>query len=160
MSFHEEQRFTGGWRWFWAALVLGPGALALLVLLILSVATSADLRMPFLIVTAVEVAELGLLVLILRTPVIVRVTAESVHIRVPPFVNEHIPASEVTAIEAVSAGLFRCYGVGVGKRYGDRRARYTVGNDAGVVLERANGWRIVIGSRRPDELAAAIQGLR
>jgi hypothetical protein len=105
------------------------------------------------------VAELALLILILRTPVIVQVTDEGVHVRVPPFVTEHIPAAELTAVEEVETGLFRRYGAGVGKRLSGRRARYTVGNDAGVVLERSNGWHVVIGSPRPAELAAAIRSI-
>ena len=32
MRFYEEQRFAGGWRWFWAGLVLGPVVIALLAL--------------------------------------------------------------------------------------------------------------------------------
>ena len=160
MLFYEEQRYSGGWRWFWAAIILGPGAVALLVFLILTITTGTDFRLALLIVAAVEVLELALFLLVIRTPVIVRVTGEGIHIRVPPFVNERVTAAEVKELEEVSTGLRRRYGAGVGKRYGDRRARYTVGNDAGVVLERTDGWRLVIGSQRPAELAAAIRDLR
>lgn len=160
MIFHEEQRFAGGWRWFWTTIILGPGALGLLTLLILSVATGVDFRMTLLIVAAVQVVLLGLLVLVLRNPVTVRVTAEDIHIRVPPFVDERILPAEIVSVEEVNAGLFRRYGAGVGKRFSDRRARFTVGNDAGVVLQRTNGWWVVIGSHYPAELAAAIQELR
>jgi hypothetical protein len=38
MRFHQEQRFEGGWRWFWAGVMLGPGAVALIVLLGVAVA--------------------------------------------------------------------------------------------------------------------------
>ena len=159
MRFHQEQRFEGGWRWFWAGVLLGPGAIAMAVLLGVAAATGADLTKTLLIIAGLELVALAGLVLLLRTPVVVQVTDEGIRIRVAPFFGEDIPAAELAAVEEVSSGLWRRYGAGVGKRYGDRRARYTVGDDAGVVVERSNGWRIVIGSKRHAELAAAIRDL-
>ncbi len=159
MRFHQEQRFEGGWRWFWAGLLLGPGGVAMLVLLVVAAVTEVDLTLPLLILAGLELAGLAGLVLLLRTPVVVQVTDEGIRIRFAPFFEEDIPAAELTSVEEVSSGLWQRYGAGVGKRYGDRRARYTVGDDAGVVVERSNGWRIVIGSKRPTELAAAIREL-
>jgi hypothetical protein len=158
--FYQEQRFTGGWRWFWAGVILGPGAIALIVLLGISAATGAEMQPTFLIVAGLEVVALAGLMLLLRMPVVVQVTDEGIRIRAAPFFNEDIPAAEIVSVEEVSPGLWRRYGAGVGKRYGDRRARYTVGDDAGVVIERGNGWTIVIGSERPAELAAAIRRVR
>jgi hypothetical protein len=159
MRFHQEQRFEGGWRWFWAGITLGPGAVAMMVLLGVAATTGVNLTRPLLILAGVELAALVGLLLLLRTPVIVQVTDEGIRIRAAPFFGEDIPAAELTSVEEVSSGLWRRYGAGVGKRYADRRARYTVGDDAGVVVERSNGWRIVIGSKRPAELAAAIRDL-
>jgi hypothetical protein len=159
MRFHQEQRFEGGWRWFWAGVMLGPGAAAAIVLLGVAAATGADLTPTLLILAGLEFVALLGLILILRTPIIVEVTDESIRVHGPPFFGEEIPAADVTSVEEVTSGLWRRYGAGVGKRYGDRRARYTVGDDTGVVIERSNGWRIVIGSKRPAELAAAIRYL-
>jgi hypothetical protein len=159
MRFHQEQRFEGGWRWFWAGVMLGPGAVAAMVLLAVAAATGADLAPTLLFLAGLELVALLGLILILRTPVTVEVTDESIRVHGPLFFGEEIPAAEVTSVEEVTSGLGRRYGAGVGKRYGDRRARYTVGDDAGVVVERSNGWRIVIGSKRHAELAAAIRGL-
>ena len=159
MRFHQEQRFEGGWRWFWAGVMLGPGAVALIVLFGVAAATGADLTPILLILAGLEFVALLGLILILRTPVIVEVTDESIRVHGPLFFREEIPAADVTSVEEVTSGLWRRYGAGVGKRYGDRRARYTVGDDTGVVVERSNGWRIVIGSKRPAELAEAIRYL-
>ena len=159
MRFHQEQRFEGGWRWFWASILLGPGAVAYLVLLVVAAATGVDLTLPLLILAGLELAGLAGLVLLLRTPVVVQVTDEGIRVHGPPFFGEDIPAAEVMSVEEVTSGLWRRFGAGVGKRYGDRRARYTVGDDAGVVVERSNGWRIVIGSKHPAQLAAAIRDL-
>ena len=104
MRFHQEQRFEGGWRWFWAGLLLGPGAVALIVLLAVSVATGADLTRIFLILAGLEVVALVGVVLLLRTPVVVQVTDEGIHVRGGLF-REDIPAAEVTSVEEVSSGL-------------------------------------------------------
>ena len=159
MRYHEEQRFAGGWRWFWAGVMLGPGAIAGIVLVAVAAATGTDPTPALLIVAGVELVLLAGLALVLRTTVDVRVTAEGVHVRGGSFFGEDIPAAELAAVEEVPSGLLRRYGAGVGKRYVERLARYTVGDDAGVVVERSNGWRIVIGSKRPTELAAAIRDL-
>ena len=159
MRFHQEQRFEGGWRWFWAGVMLGPGAVAVIVLLGVAAATGADLTPILLLLAGLELVALLGLILILRTPVIVEVTDESIRVHGPLFFREEIPAAEVTSVEEVTSGLWRRYGAGVGKRYGDRRARYTVGDDTGVVVTRSNGWRIVIGSKRSAELAEAIRDL-
>jgi hypothetical protein len=159
MRFHQEQRYEGGWRWFWAGVMLGPGAVAALVLLAVAAATGANLAPTLTVLAGLELVALVGLILLLRTPVIVDVTDESIRVHVPPFFGEEIPAADVTSVKEVTSGLWRRYGAGVGKRYGDRRARYTVGDDAGVVVTRSNGWRIVIGSKRPAELAAAIRDL-
>ena len=159
MPFQQEQRFEGGWRWFWAGLLLAPGGVAMLMLLGVAAATGAVLLLTLLILAGLELVALVGLILLLRTSVVVQVTDEYIRIRVAPFFNEDIPAADVTPVEEVSSGLWRRYGAGVGKRYSDRRARYTVGDDAGVVVERSNGWTIVIGSKRPTELAAAIRAL-
>jgi hypothetical protein len=155
--FYQEQRVTGGWRWFWAGVILGPGAIALIVLFGISAATGAEMQPTFLIVAGLEVVALGGFLLLLRMSVIVHVTDESIQIRVVPFFNETIPATEVVSVEEVVSGLLRRYGAGVGKRCCPRRARYTVGDDAGVVVERRNGWSVVIGSERSLELTAAIR---
>jgi hypothetical protein len=159
MRFHQEQRFEGGWRWFWAGVLLGPGAVAMMVLLGVSVVTGVDMMPVLLLLAGIEVVALVGLILLLRTTVAVQVTDEGIRIRVAPFFNEDISPDEVMSVEEVSSGLWRRYGAGTGKRFGDRRARYTVGDDAGVVVVRRDGWRIVIGSKRPAELAEAIREL-
>jgi hypothetical protein len=129
MRFHQEQRYEGGWRWFWAGVMLGPGAAAAIVLFGVAAATGADLMPTLLLLAGLEFVALLGLILLLRTPVIVEVTDESIRVHGPLFFREEIPAADVTS------------------------------DDAGVVVMRSNGWRIVIGSKRPAELAEAIRGL-
>ena len=159
MRFREEQRFGGGWRRFWAGVVLGPVALVAVAVLVGAVATGANPTWALLVLGVVGAAAFAGLNLLLRAPMVVEVTDERLRVRAPFVFTEDVPAAEIAAVEEVGRGLRVRYGAGFGKRYTGRRARYTVGNDAGVVVERTNGWRIVIGSERPGELAAAIRGL-
>ena len=123
MRFQQEQRFEGGWRWFWAGFLLGPGALALIVLLGLAAATGADLTPMLLIFAGLELAALAGLILLLRTPVVVQVTDEVLRIRVAPFFTEDIPAAELVSVEEVPSGLWRRYGAGVGRPAGPLHGR-------------------------------------
>lgn len=159
MRFHEEQRFEGGWRWFWAGVILGPLVIAAALLVAIAAGSGTNLRTTFLILAVVGSVAVAGLVLLLRTPVVVSVTDEGVRVRVPPFLQEFVPAAEIAAVEEVPARLTARFGAGVGKRYAERLARYTVGNNAGIVIARTNRWRIVIGSKRSAELAAAIHTL-
>jgi hypothetical protein len=162
MRFEEEQRFSGGWLWFWAGIVVLPAAILVVILFIDVAANDRDLTqvLPYLaMVAGIDLLLLALLWFFVRQPLITRVTAEGIQVRFPPFAREEIPAADIVAVELVPNGLFRQHGGGMGRRHGDRRARFTVGNDAGVVIQRTNGWRVVIGSKRPEELASAIRDL-
>ena len=71
MRFHQEQRFEGGWRWFWAGLLLGPGAVVGIVLLGVAAMTGTDLTPTLWLLLGLELAGVAGLVLLLRTRVIV-----------------------------------------------------------------------------------------
>lgn len=159
MDFREEQRFGAGWLRFWAAVLLGPTVLVAVVLAASGVLTQTDPG-PVLPIFGILLAAGGVgVVLIARLRVVVAVDAEAVRIGVRPFPETVIPASEIVGLEEVSSGLRRRFGSGVGWRASDRRARFALGGDAGVVIQRGDGWRFVVGSERPEELAAAIQRL-
>lgn len=159
MRFREEQRFEDGWRWFWAGVILGPLLLVAVVLLVVLAATGDVPTVVLVVLGIVAVFELGLLALLLRMRLTVEVGDERVAVRVAPFFNERIPADQIRAVEEIPSGLRRAHGVGFRKRRPDRVARYTVGTDAGVRLTKADGWTVVLGSRRSSELTEAIRDL-
>ena len=85
-----------------------------------------------------------------------RVDAEAVRIRFFPLGKKTIPLGDVVRWEARTYRPIREYG-GWGIRYTLGRGwAYNVRGKQGVQLELANGQRILIGSQRAEELAAAI----
>ncbi|MDP9251462.1 MAG: hypothetical protein M3O80_00520 [Chloroflexota bacterium] len=69
--------------------------------------------------------------------------------------TRRIPIGQVRKAEAIRYRPFLDYG-GYGVRRGFRGSAYTVSGNEGVLVETNNGSRVMIGSRRPEELEAAI----
>ncbi len=79
-----------------------------------------------------------------------------VRIRFWPFARRRIPANEIVFYEARTYSPIREYG-GWGVRYGfGRGMAYSMSGNRGVQLELTDGKRVLIGSQRPEELAAAL----
>jgi hypothetical protein len=157
MRFHEEQQFGGKALKFLTAGLLLPIPLVAVVLFAV-IPALRDNPWPLAIVFAlVFLLDLAFWVLALRTRLVVDVEEDRVVVAVRPFSRRVIPATQIERVEWQDQGLFRRFGGGFGKRWGDKRARYTVGNDAGVVLTLTDGWTVVIGSNRADELGQAIK---
>lgn len=79
-----------------------------------------------------------------------------VRVRFPPFVDRRIPFASIRRAEAVTYRPLREYG-GWGIRWGGKgRMAYNVSGNRGVLVELDDGHTVMVGSRRADELAAAI----
>ena len=159
MRFHEEQRFEGtAFKVLTAGLLLPIPLVA--AVLYLAVPELRDDPFPlFVTLAAVAVVDAAIWLAVVRLRLVVEVGEDRIAVRARPFVDVQIPAAEIETVETVSKGLFKRYGAGIGKRWGDRRIRLTVGNDAGVVLKRADGWTVILGSKRSEELGEAIRNL-
>ncbi len=86
----------------------------------------------------------------------VRVRPAELQIRYFPLVNKTIPWADIAACTARSYRPLLEYG-GWGVRWGGRKRgwAYSVSGNRGVQLELASGKRILIGSKRAEELEAA-----
>jgi hypothetical protein len=78
-----------------------------------------------------------------------------VRIRMLPFANRTIAPAQIARWEARTYRPIREYG-GWGLRFGSRGRAYNVSGERGVELTLDNGKRVLIGSQRSDDLAAAI----
>ena len=143
-SFHEEQRFRQWWIW------------ALLALAALPVLVVVAIRGVVLSVLVVPLVLLAIGVLLAFARLVVDVDREAItvafHLLWP---KRTIPISEVRNVEVIAYRAFLEYG-GYGVRLGLRGWAWSVSGNQGVLVERKNGSRLMIGSQRPKELVAAI----
>lgn len=86
----------------------------------------------------------------------VEVYPDHIFIKTSPFSRYTIPFAEIVRVEPLLRAALKEYtNRSIGSGQGTRTA-YTVMGDQGVELERRDGSHILIGSGRPEELAAAI----
>ena len=115
-----------------------------------------------LLVTAVLVAllDVGLIALFLVAHLRTEVRGDGLYLRYFPFHLSFrpIPLDRVTAVEAVTYRPLRQYG-GWGIRWARKGRAYNPTGDRGVKLTYVDGRHLLIGSQRPEELAAAIKPL-
>ncbi len=97
----------------------------------------------------------GLVAVLLFLELHVSVGDAGVRIRMLPFANRTIAPAHITRWEARTYRPILEYG-GWGVRFGTRGRAYSVSGDRGVELTLDNGKRVLIGSQRSDDLAAAI----
>ena len=91
-----------------------------------------------------------------RLELTVTVFSDRVAIRFSPLFRKSIPLSDVRSCETRTYRPIREYG-GWGIRRGRRGWAYTVRGKRGVELTLADGRSLLLGSQRPEELAAAIR---
>lgn len=162
--FEEVQRFRQGWIW---AITL-PSSLLVLGIFAYGVYKQIFLGRPWgdrpmsdarLILTAIfgSALAVGLPWLFHAMKLVVRVAGGYLQVRFFPFVNRRVPLEQVAHREARIYHPLREYG-GWGIRYGGRPRgwAYTVSGNSGVQIELKNGERLLIGSRRADELVEAL----
>lgn len=86
----------------------------------------------------------------------VEVHPDAVSVQTTPVSRYVIPYREIVRVEALTKAALRDYtNQAIGSGLGSHTA-YTVMGDKGVELERADGSFVLLGSERPEELAAAI----
>jgi hypothetical protein len=90
---------------------------------------------------------------------IVTVTAESVDIHYRPLTRRTIHVADITHVEARTYSPLREYGGWGIRGLGSNRA-YNVSGNEGVELTLFDGRKVLLGSRRAEELAQAIAAAR
>jgi len=103
----------------------------------------------------------GLLALFLGANLRTEVRDDGLYIRYRPFhfSFHRVPLQDVVQVQAVTYSPLREYG-GWGIRYTRRGKAYNPMGNRGVKLDYRDGRHLLIGSQRPDELAAAISSVR
>lgn len=154
-TFSEVQRFTQ--PWLWAVVVVATAAVWVAFV---AAAAGSDDDPLWVLAVLVVVVGVGLPVLFALARLTVTVRADGVEIRYRPFVRRTITFDQVAAVEAVTYRPLREYGGWGIKGWSRRKIAYNVRGDRGARITLVDGRTVLLGSRRPDELAAAIaQGL-
>ena len=96
------------------------------------------------------------LTLFYKMALVVEVREDGLHYSFFPFIRRTIAFENIAHCEARSYNPLKEYG-GWGVRYGRSGKAYNVSGQRGVQLELATGERLLLGSQRPEELAAAIR---
>lgn len=158
-EFHEVQRFRQPWIW----LVVGAAAASTWVAAIYQLLA----RKPFgnrpapdwLILVVWLLIGLGLPALLITSTLRVEVREDGIYYRYYPFHRRvhRISCGEIDKAEARTYRPIVEYGGwGIRAGWGGNGKAYNVYGNRGVQLELADGRRILFGSQRADELAAAI----
>jgi hypothetical protein len=152
--FEEEQSFRQTWVW---PLMLGVLVLLVIVLgFVLFQAPHQPGVSPGVITLGIVlVLEIAAAWLVYAMKLTVRLDGEALHVRFFPLVKKDIPLGEIARWEARTYRPILEYG-GWGIRCGWKGMAYNVSGNRGVQLKLANGKRLLIGSQRPEELAATI----
>jgi len=157
VTFEEEQRFRQWWLWLlvaipvlltWAGfgwqIVLGR--------------TFGDRPAPDWVIVPTWLAfGIALPVWLWSLCLVTRVDGDGLHVRFRLLgAGRRFGFDEIAGVESIRCRPLRDFG-GWGVRWAGRRGRaYSVSGNRGVAVDLQDGGRWVIGSQRPDELAAAV----
>jgi hypothetical protein len=103
---------------------------------------------------------LGLPVVFSFVALVIEVFADRILIRYRPFYRRAIPVAEVERVEARTYNALKEYGGWGIKGWSKTKIAYNVSGDRGVDLTLTDDRRVLLGSQRADELAAAIDSRR
>ena len=160
LLFREVQRFRDVW---WVmALVFGVAALQWYIFLgqiVVGAPVGNNPASDGVVLFVWLLAGVGLPVLFLLLRLEVEVSPNAVTIRFAPLFIRVIDQREIAGAEPVTYRPLGEFG-GWGVRGWGARVAYNVRGNQGVELTLRDGRRVLIGTRRAAELAAAIAGLR
>ncbi len=146
--FTETQRFADNRVFSWALVVLG-------VVAVLGAAGAAFAGEGVEAVVGLALPVL-LLVLLGRMGLTTDLRDDRLRVKLGPFPSKTYAVADIETVEARTYRPLREFG-GWGLRLGPAGLAWNAYGDRGVQLTLRGGKRVLIGSQRPAELAAAIQ---
>ncbi len=162
-SFREVQGFRQWWLWL-LLLTTAVGTIGVfgygIYIQVIQGTPWGDNPMSdtALLVTGVvtTVLMVGMAALILSARLITEVRPDGLHIRFFPMRWKVIPYESIASYQAKTYHPIRDYG-GWGIRWGREGKAYIVGGNQGLQLLLNDGKKLLIGTRRPEELEAAVR---
>lgn len=163
LRFREVQRFTQPWVWLLLLLTIGvlvwTFGFGLVQQLVLGKPWGDQPMSDVGLVISAVIAfafSLGFLWFFLLLALTVEVRDDCVHIHFKPLKRRTVQYRDITKVEACDYRPIVHYG-GWGIRRGRKGWVYNVSGNRGVRLDFDDGTRLLIGSQRSVELAAAIE---
>jgi len=151
-TFTEIQKMNQWWLWLILLGIAGLWTWAIVQQIMLGQpfgdkpASDTELLVAGLFVLGI----LGLFyVLTLHT----EISAAGIRLRYVPFVRKTIPWSEIRRAEVIRY-IFVGYGIRLSFQYG---IVYNTRGNQGLLLEKTDGKRLLIGTQQPEALAAAVR---
>jgi len=155
--FREEQHFHQWWVWI---LIIVPAGLSwwpFIQRVVQERVNGQDPGPGWLVWLIWILIGLGLPLLFGLVALVVEVTGDEVRIRYRPFMRRAIPLRDIAQAQARTYNAVTEYGGWGIKGWSKAKMAYNVSGKRGVELTLTDGRSVMLGSRRADELAAAIQ---
>ena len=151
--FREDQEFRQPWLWI---LLVALTAFAAGIVSVSLAQQPADSRGTWTVALMGVGVPVAAAVLLYVLKLSVSIDDRYLHVRYFPLLRRDIPLEDIVHFEVRTYRPIREYG-GWGIRYSfGRGMAFNVSGNRGVQLELKNGKRVLIGSQRPEELAAAL----
>jgi hypothetical protein len=156
--FREQQRFTQVWLWLVMAAISGVYIWGFVQQVLFKRPWGDNPTSDLSLAVLVLVMAGGLPLFMYSCRLVTEVCADALYVRFIPFHlhRVRIDYATITACQAVKYNPLLDYG-GWGLRYGRNGTAYNISGNLGVRLEFVSGQPLLIGTRQPLELAAAIQ---
>jgi hypothetical protein len=158
--FKEEQRFRQWWIWAIVLVVAALGWWGFVQQIVLGEPFGNNPASDWAVWLLWVFVGLGLPALFAFIRLAIEVTADEVVIRYRPLLKRRILLADIERVNARTYKAVREYGGWGIKGWSFKSVAYNISGDRGVQLTLRDGRRIMLGSRRPDELAQAIQTQR
>jgi len=155
--YREVQHFRQPWVWLLIAGVFGVTVWSFVQQIVLGRPFGQNPASDTMVMIIAFVFGLAFPVLFLVANLTVEVRSDGLYYRFFPFhwYFRRISAETLAKYEVQTYRPIRDYG-GWGIRYGRGGKAYNVSGDRGVMLELSDGSRLLVGSQKPEDLAAAI----
>lgn len=159
--YRETQRFVQWWIWLVLAVIVGFSWFAVLSNLLGGGFLRENKASDIAALVVWVLVGLGLPALMLSVKLVVEVRRDGVYYRFRPFHRgmHRIAIGEIEVCEPRTYRPIMEYG-GWGIRIGTRGRAYNISGNRGVQLTLCGGAKILFGSQRPEEFAAAVISAR
>lgn len=156
--FRESQRFTQKWVWLLVTLMAVGIWIMTLFHFFFARPGQTSLSTDIIVVFSWALAGVGIPILFLTMELVTEVRTDGLYVRMIPFhLNyKRFTWGEIREYKAREYDPIREYG-GWGIRMGRNGRAYNMSGNRGVQLVLTDGKRLLVGSQRAEELAAAMK---